>query len=134
MSKRPDLSAAARVGSPSLVDPKETDAPALAREINSMVKTEMDAKNGTGKVAVTAVNASGKAPENQPAPRSAEPPVSANDTPAPAPSQLNESTSNSATDAAASSSSTDTAKDDAKDASSSRKKKKKHHFHIPIPL
>ena len=83
MSKRPDLSAAARVGSPSLVDPKETDAPALAREINSMVKTEMDAKNGTGKVAVTAVNASGKAPENQPAPRSAEPPMSANDTPAP---------------------------------------------------
>ena len=134
MSKRPDLSAAARVGSPSLVDPKETDAPALAREINSMVKTEMDAKSGTGKVAVEAVNANGKAPENQPAPRSAEPPLSANDTPAPAPSQLNESTSNSATEAAASSSSTDTAKDDAKNASSSRKKKKKHHFHVPIPL
>ena len=55
MSKRPDLSAAARVGTPSLVDPKETDAPALVREINSVVKTEMDAKNGTGKVVVETV-------------------------------------------------------------------------------
>jgi outer membrane protein assembly factor BamD len=134
MSKRPDLSAAARVGAPSLVDPKETDAPTLVREINSVVKTEMDAKNGTGKVAVETVSASGKAPENQPAPRSAEPAASSNDVPAPAPSQLNESTSSSTPDAASSSSSTDTAKDDAKNASSSRKKKKKHHLHVPIPF
>ena len=136
MSKRPDLSAAARVGTPSLVDPKETDAPALVREINSVVKTEMDAKNGTGKVVVETVSANGKAPENQPAPRSADPAASSsNDVPAPAPSQLNESASISSPDAAASSSSTDTAaKDDAKNASSSRKKKKKHHLHVPIPF
>ncbi len=55
MGKRPDLSAAAKVGEPTLVDPKETDAPTLVREINSVVKSEMDAKSGSGKVAVEAV-------------------------------------------------------------------------------
>ncbi len=37
MGKHPDLSAAARVGEPTMVDPKETDAPMLVREINSVV-------------------------------------------------------------------------------------------------
>jgi outer membrane protein assembly factor BamD len=133
MSKRPDLSAAAKVGQPSLVDPKETDAPALVREINSVVKSETDAKNASGKVALETVNANGKVPENQPAPRSAEPGLSANDIPLPAPSQLNESTSDSAGEEASSSSST-AAKDDPKNASSSRKKKKKFHLHVPIPF
>ncbi len=145
MSKRPDLSAAVRVGDPTLVDPKQTDAPNLVREINSVVKTEMDASNGTGKVAVEAVGApGGKIPENQPAPRSPEAAVNPSDIPAQAPPQLNERTSDS--DAAGSSSSTATngttsssastasAKDDGKDASSSRKKKKKHHLKIPIPF
>ena len=36
MEKRPDLSAATRTGEPSLVDPKETDAPTMVREINSI--------------------------------------------------------------------------------------------------
>lgn len=133
MSKRPDLSAATKVGQPSLVDPKETDAPALAREINSVVRSEMEAKNGSGKVTLEPVNANGKVPENQPAPRSAEPGLSANDIPLPAPSQLNESTSDSAGEEASSSSST-AAKDDAKNASSSRKKKKKFRLHVPIPF
>ena len=108
----------------------------LVREINSVVKTEMDAKNGTGKVAVETVSASGKAPENQPAPRSADPAVSPNDVPAPAPSQLNESAS----------SLLDRQRQPVrhpripppktmpKNASSSRKTKKKHHFHVPIPF
>jgi len=134
MGKRPDLSAATRVGSPSMVDPKETDAPALVRQIESFANSGTNAKSGTGKIAVETVSAGGKAPENQPAPRSAEAAVSSNDIPAKAPAQLNESASSSSEEAASTSSSTDTSKADAKDAASSRKAKKKHRFKIPIPF
>jgi outer membrane protein assembly factor BamD len=137
IGKRPDLSAAVKVGQPSLVDPKETDAPNLVREINAAVKSDLDAKNGTGKVALEPVNANGKVTENQPVPRSAEAAVNPSDVPKEAPSQLNESASNASTpsaDAATDSSSTTTTKDDPKNAASSHKAKKKRHFHIPIPL
>jgi outer membrane protein assembly factor BamD len=138
MGKRPDTSAAVRIGQPTLVDPKETDAPNLAREINSVVTTEMASKTSTGTVAVETVSTSGKVLENQPAPRSADPTANASDIPKPAPSQLNETASNSSGEAASSSSDTtatknDAKKDDPKDASSSRKVKKKHHFKVPIP-
>jgi hypothetical protein len=102
-----------------------------------MVTSQMEAKNGSGKVAVEALNAGGKATENQPAPRSAEPPLSPSDVPAQAPSQLNESASGLAgtSGETAAAASTETNKsDDAKNASSSQKPKKKHHFHIPIPF
>jgi outer membrane protein assembly factor BamD len=140
MGKRPDLSAAVKVGEPTLVDPKETDAPNLVREINSVVKSETDAKSGTGTVGVEAVSESGKVPENQPAPRSAEPALNASDIPAKAPSQLNETNLSSSSEATSNSSSTtatadEAKKDDPKNASSSRKaKKKKRHFKIPIPF
>jgi outer membrane protein assembly factor BamD len=134
MEKRPDLSAATRTGEPTLVDPKETDAPAMVREINTLVKSELDAKAGTGKVAVETVKESGKVPENQPAPRSAEAAVNPSDVPAQAPTQLNESASSSSGDASSSSSTAANAKDDSKHASSSQKPKKKRHFHLPIPL
>jgi len=145
MGKRPDLSAAAKIGEPTLVDPKETDAPSLVRQINSIVKSETEAKSGSGSVSVEAVKNGDKIAENQPAPRSATAPVNPSDVPTAAPSQLNESASSASGEAAATppasnaSSSTDPAKtdppkDDAKNASSSRKVKKKHHFHIPIPL
>jgi outer membrane protein assembly factor BamD len=133
MGKRPDLSAATRIGTPSLVDPKETDAPMLAHEIDSMVKSEMDAKNGTGKVTVETVNASATVAQSQP-PHSAEVAVNPSDVPAQAPSQLNESASSSTGEAASSSSSAPETKDDPKNSSSSHKAKKKHHFRIPIPL
>ncbi len=135
MGKRPDLSAAAKFGEPTLVDPKETDAPMLAREINSDVQTDTDAKSGSGKVSLDPVKDGEKIAANQPAPRSPEAAVNASDVPAAAPSQLNESASSSSDEAAANtSSSTDPAKDDPKNTSSSRKVKKKHHFHIPIPF
>ena len=134
MEKRPDLSAATRTGEPTLVDPKETDAPTMVREINTMVKSELDAKAGTGKVAVETVKESGKVPENQPAPRSAEAAANPSDVPVQAPAQLNESASSSSGDPSSSSSTAANAKDDSKHASSSQKPKKKRHFHIPIPL
>jgi outer membrane protein assembly factor BamD len=134
MTKGPDLSAAIRTGEPTLVDPKETDAPNLAREINSVVKSEMEAKAANGKLAVEPVNGETKITENQPAPRSAEPPLSPSDVPSQAPAQLNESASSSSGEEASSTSAPANAKDDAKNASSSQKPKKKHHFHIPIPF
>jgi len=140
MGKRPDLSSAVKFGQPTLVDPKETDAPRLVRDINDAVKTDVEAKSksGSGKVSVETVKPGEKAPENQPAPRSVETvAVNPTDVPAKAPSQLNESNLATSTDkpadAAASSSTADKGKDD-KDAASSRKKKKKHHLHLPIPL
>jgi outer membrane protein assembly factor BamD len=136
MAKRPDLSAAIRTGQPTLVDPKETDAPKLAREINTIVTSEMAAKTGTGKVTVEAVSGGTKVTENQAPPRSAEPPLSPSDVPAPAPSQLNESASSSSSSptAESSSSTAPNTKDDLKAASTSQKAKKKRHFHIPIPF
>jgi outer membrane protein assembly factor BamD len=138
MGKRPDLSAAVKVGQPTLVDPKETDAPRLVREINETVKSGMAAKSGSDKVTIEPVKAGDKAPANQPAPRSTEVAVNPSDIPATAPSQLNESnlstSADKPADKAAESSSADAAKDD-KNAASSRKAKKKHRFfHLPIPM
>ena len=139
MGKRPDFSAATRVGEPTLSDPPETDAPKLAREIDAMAKSGTEAKNGTGKIVAEAGSGGGVASANQPAPHSEEAAVNPSDVPAQAPAQLNESASgSSSSDAASSSSTTSTqapnAKDDPKSASSSRKVKKKHHFRIPLPL
>jgi outer membrane protein assembly factor BamD len=138
MGKRPDLNAAVKFGQPTLVDPKETDAPYLVREINAAVKSEMDAKSGSGKLSVETVGTNGKVPANQPAPRSTEAAVNPSDIPARAPSQLNESDSSSTgdkpADKAADASSTTASKDTPKDASSSRKAKKKHRFKLPIPF
>jgi outer membrane protein assembly factor BamD len=134
MGKRPDLNAAIRVGQPTLVDPKETDAPSLVREINSVAKSETEAKKGSGAVALEPVKDGGKIQENQAVPRSTEAAVNPSDAPAPAPSQLNEAASNSPDEASSSSSSTATTKDDRKNASSSRKAKKKFRLKIPIPF
>jgi len=133
MGKHPDLSASARVGAPTLVDPKETDAPALARAISETVKAENAAKSGSGKVALEQVAAGDKAPENQPAPRTTAAVTNPGDIPVKAPDQLNEAPNASDSAPSSSSSSSDLAKDD-KDSASSQKKKKKHHLRIPIPF
>ena len=135
MGKRPNLSSAIRVGQPTLVDPKETDAPALVREINAAVAEAN--KGAAGTVKAEPVAAGSKIPESQPTPRS-----NPADVPAEAPSQLNEanmpsSSSSTATEQKPGESSSTAAKDekkDDKDAASSQKKKKKHHLKLPIPL
>lgn len=139
IGKHPDLSAAVKVGQPTLVDPKETDAPQLVREINAAVKSEMEGKSGAGKLSVETVGNGDKVPENQPVPRSAEAAVNPSDIPAKAPAQLNESESSTSAsvdgkpaDKAAESSSTATTDD--KNSASSRKTKKKHRLKLPIPF
>lgn len=129
--KRPDLARAAKVGEPTLVDPKETDAAQLIREANDIVKESIEAKN---KVGVETVK-DGNIPESQPVPRSdsGNPDGTAVEPPKPAPDQVNEAASGSkpATEAskggtgtASTATSRDAKSDDSKTESSSKKKKK----------
>lgn len=137
MGKRPNLSTATRFGQPTLVDPKETDAPSLVREINSAVEESAKSHNA---VKAEPVSNGGKIPANQPVPRS-----NPADVPDQAPVQLNESEMAGSSSSSSSSSSptateqkpgesTSTASKDDKNAASSQKKKKKRHFKLPIPL
>ncbi len=142
--KHPDFGPATKVGEPTLVDPKETNATAIIKEANDIVREASTAPGGN--VTVETVSKDGKIPESQPIPRSdsgsadtgagtpagqgngggttAEPPK-------PAPEQVNEaaapSTSNPGPQATADKSSTSNAQQttDDKSQSSSKKKKKK---------
>jgi outer membrane protein assembly factor BamD len=134
MGKRPDLTGATRVGTPSMVDPAETDAPKLAHEIDSIVKSETEAKNGTGKVTVAVAGANAPVPPGEPAPHSPDAAVNASDVPTEAPSQLNEAASSSTGESASRTSPAPNQKDDPKNASSSHKAKKKHRLRIPLPF
>jgi len=132
MGKRPDLSGATRVGTPVMVDPQETDAPKLAREIDSIVKSEI-AKDGPGRLRLAAVGAGAAVPEGQPAPHSPRlrstratfrrrhPPNSTSR------NRVRRAKRLQAVHGP------DT-KDDSKNASSSHKAKKKHHLHVPLPF
>ena len=68
--KHPDLSMATKIGEPTLVEPKQTDATDIIRNANEVVKEA--AKGGNNKVSVETVNDS-KVPESQPVPRSDNP-------------------------------------------------------------
>lgn len=65
--KRPDVLPATKVGEPTLVDPKPTDATDLIRHANDIVKEATNA--GSNKVNVETIK-DGKVPESQPVPRS----------------------------------------------------------------
>lgn len=65
--KHPDLERASKVGEPTLVDPKQTDATELIRNANEVLKEANNANSN--KVAVETVK-EGKVPESQPVPRS----------------------------------------------------------------
>jgi len=149
MGKKPDLSQATRVGEPSMADPKETDAPYLVREINSIANPSAATAPSKETGAVQVENVEGATTADQPAPRSTQASTQASDVPAQAPSQLNEaessasgeSTSTStagqpAAEPASSSNASSSFKDDAANSSSSRKgkdkEKKKHHFGLPF--
>ena len=133
MGKRPDLSAAVHVGEPSMIDPKETDAPHLVREITSPSTPAAEA--GQGSSAIKVETAGEASTENQPAPHSQVEAATANpsDVPAQPLPQLNES-QGSAGAAASSSSSSTSIQDNPKESSSSRKKKRKFPVHIPSPF
>ncbi|HEU5403578.1 MAG TPA: outer membrane protein assembly factor BamD [Terriglobales bacterium] len=88
--KSPDFKPAASVGNPVLVDPKETSAPELIKEANSIVMGVPT--GGDNKVSIESTGANGgKVPENQPVPRSdSGNATDKTDVPKDAPAQVNE--------------------------------------------
>lgn len=108
------LVAATKVGEPTLVDPKPTDAPTLARTATKILAGNTPGEN---KVSAEAVK-DGSVPESQPVPRSQD----ENDKPAQAPAQVNEAGGQHNDSAAAASDKAAPASDNE---SSSKGKKKK---------
>lgn len=89
MHRRPDYLPATKVGEPTLVDPRPTDAAQIVRQANEMVQAPQPAKQGSGTVTVDTVKGSGG--ENSPMPRSEQPAQAPSpDAAAPAPPQTNE--------------------------------------------
>ncbi len=76
MHRRPDTSLAARVGEPTLVDPKPTNAPDIVKQNQADLVAAATGKPVTGSVSVEAVKSGAPAP-NQPPPHSDEQPAPA---------------------------------------------------------
>ncbi len=147
LHRRPDVSMAAKSGDPSLVDPKQSSAPEVIREMNqALITAATGGGGGSSQVTVEKVG-TGAPASNQPVPRSdsdsapsstetgipeLKPLPSATENtepPPPPPTQINEAKpeQSHASNAQSSSQSAgkDEKKDDDKDVSSSKKKKKK---------
>jgi outer membrane protein assembly factor BamD len=153
LHKRPDVSLTARVGEPTLVDPKQTSAPEVIKENNATVLAIATGNSGGNKVSVETVK-TGTPPPNQPVPRSdnpggnqpdnsgidqlqpaastdAQPSSTANPDPAGTqapptpPPQVNEAQAGGSTPAASAAPSAKTEQKNDKQSSSSKKKKKK---------
>ena len=68
--KGPNVSEAAKVGEPTLVDPKQASAPEMVRAANSSVMGSLSNLNGNNKVSVERVDNGAPPPANAPVPRS----------------------------------------------------------------
>jgi outer membrane protein assembly factor BamD len=66
----PDVSEAAKVGEPTLVDPRQTSAPDMVRSANASVTTALAGTGGTSHVSVERVNEGAPPAANAPVPRS----------------------------------------------------------------
>jgi outer membrane protein assembly factor BamD len=68
--KGPDTSEAARVGEPTLVDPKQASAPEMVRSATDVAKAAIDNATGGNHVTVETVKEGATPPANAPVPRS----------------------------------------------------------------
>src|SRR5208337_3062136 len=80
--KGPNVSEAAKVGEPTLVDPKQASAPDLVRAANSSLMNSFSNLNGNNKVSVERVDNGAPAPGSAPIPRSDAPPGATGGAPA----------------------------------------------------
>ena len=87
LHRQPDVSMAAKTGEPTLVEPKQTSAPDVNRDMNAMLAADVKAAAGSNDVAVSTDSSATPGP-NQPVPRSDANSVS--QPPPPAPAQLNQ--------------------------------------------
>ena len=75
--KGPNVSEAAKVGEPTLVDPKQASAPEIVRSASTSVLSSLANLNGSNKVTVEQVGNGAAPPANSPVPRSNAPPAPA---------------------------------------------------------
>ena len=75
--KGPNVSEAAKVGEPTLVDPKQASAPEIVRSASTSVLSSLANLNGSNKVTVEQVGNGATPPANSPVPRSDAPPAPA---------------------------------------------------------
>jgi len=130
LRRGPDVARAAKVGEPTMTEPKPTSAPELIRETGRTIEAAY-ATGGSQSVAVETVG-TGEPPQSDPTPRSTQPeaapagpPAAAGEEPAPPPTQVNEAAAGEGDQAASADQDSKAGKDDKDQTSSSRKKKKK---------
>ena len=116
--KGPDMAHAAKVGEPTMEDPKQTSAPEIVKNVMQMA---VDASTETSKATVETVKPGAKANESVPRSDTATPAPATGDAAAPPPTQVNDAKDSTSTPPA------DTAKSttDKKAESTSKPKKKK---------
>ena len=134
LRRGPDVARAAKVGEPTMTEPKPTGAPDIVRDASRTIEAGYGGAGGSQAVAVETVG-TGAPPPNDPTPRSTLPaPTGAGAAPAPdaeqvgpPPTQINEAAEAGQSDPAAAAADKDSkdAKDGKDNTSSSRKKKKK---------
>jgi hypothetical protein len=73
--KGPNVSEAAKVGEPTLVDPKQTSAPEMVRSANASVVSALTNLNGNNQVTVERLGNGATPPANSLVPRSDTPPA-----------------------------------------------------------
>ena len=144
LHKQPDVSMAAKTGEPTLVEPKQTSAPDVTRDMNAMLAADVGkAVAATQKMSVSTDSTATPGP-NEAAPRSdtgsiSQPPPPAppqlNQAAAPPPAQVND-TGSSSDPAASSSNNTGADASNSTDQNnvSSSKKKGKHGIRKVIPF
>jgi outer membrane protein assembly factor BamD len=161
-TKHPDTSTTAKVGDPTLVDPRSTDAPQIIRNSMEVAAGKKNSSSSGPNTVSIETSGTGTPPPNEPTPRSDTAPASSpgngiseltpvntapaptaaaasntgDSAPAPPPSQLNQAAPADGSSQTAASGATDSSSSDAsnsQDQSSSKQKKKKG-LHKLIPF
>jgi outer membrane protein assembly factor BamD len=141
LRRGPDVARAAKVGEPTMTEPKQTGAPDIVRDTSRTIQ-ETYGGGGSQSLAVETVG-TGAPPPSEPTPRSDQPgdaaagtqPAAGTDQQGPPPTQLNEAAEGGQSDQAAASADKDSkSSKDAKDNTSSSRKKKKKGLRKIVPF
>jgi hypothetical protein len=134
LRRGPDVARAAKVGEPTMTEPKQTGAPDIVRDATRTIQQAYGGEGGSQSVAVETVG-TGAPPPSDPTPHSVQPgdaapgtqPAAGGDQQGPPPTQINEAAAEGSEGAPVASAGKDSKdnKDNKDQTSSSRKKKKK---------
>lgn len=133
LRRGPDVARAAKVGEPSMTEPKQTGAPDIVRDTGRTIQEGYGGQGGSQAVAVETVG-TGEPPKSDPTPHSAQP-AAAGDQQGPPPSQINEAAAEGSEGGQAASADKDSKDNkDSKDQTSTSRKKKKKGLRKVIPF